>query len=568
MGSRTQVDAPAPAPRGSGSLIDRIRYALPHGQGLPEGDWRQRHKALLVLVFFHALAIPLFGISQGYGVIHSASEGGIVAILGAIALFTKERKPATAFVSLALLTSSALIVHFSRGAIEAHFHFFVMVVVLTLYEDWMPFLLAVTYVAIHHGVGGVLDASSVYNHEDAVAHPWKWAGIHAGFIAAAGLAAIAAWRLNEDVRHRLTAIVESSSDAIVTKGLDGTILSWNSGAEEIYGHSADEAIGQSMDLVLAPHRRAEEREIFARAREGEGVEDYETERVRTGGQIVDVSLTVSPIRDATGRIIGTSTIARDISERKRAEEDLKAAREEADRLKQEFFELVSHDLRTPLASIKGYSELLAGGAAGDLPVKAKQFIEVIERNTGRLERLVGDLLFAAQLDAGRFTFENDEVDLTTVVMDCVEAAVPRAEEEGIDLNVESHAGVHCRGDAGRLGQLLDNLISNAIKYTPEGGKVMVALEHRDGEAIITVQDTGMGIPEQEQEFLFNRFFRSSGAISNAIPGVGLGLTIVKAIAEAHGGTVAFDSKERLGTQFWVKLPEATVSEQAAVRVLE
>ena len=234
------------------------------------------------------------------------------------------------------------------------------------------------------------------------------------------------------------------------------------------------------------------------------------------------------------------------SERKRAEL-------EADRLKDEFFALVSHELRTPLTSIIGYLELVQEDADGLDPQSAR-FLQVVERNSRRLHRLVGDLLFVAQVEAGRLSLDTDAVPLAGVVADCVEAARPRAEENGVILRARTEEVGTLNGDGDRLGQMLDNLVSNAVKFTAEGGTVDVYLARRGDKALLEVRDSGIGIPDEEQHRLFQRFFRSSTATERAIPGVGLGLTISRAIVEAHGGTIGFESEEGRGTTFRVELP--------------
>jgi signal transduction histidine kinase len=184
-------------------VFSRVRAALPTGRTLPADEFQRRHKALLSLLWAHVVAIPIYGLSQGKSFGHCLVEGSTLAVIAVLAQFVvTDRKRGAILVSLGLMTASALVVHLSHGVIEAHFHFFVMVVVLTLYEDWVAFLVAVGYVLLHHGVGGALDPSSVYSHADAVQHPWRWAFIHAAFVAAAALAAIVAWRLNEDVREK------------------------------------------------------------------------------------------------------------------------------------------------------------------------------------------------------------------------------------------------------------------------------------------------------------------------------------------------------------------------------
>jgi PAS domain S-box-containing protein len=539
-------------------VLSRIHYALPSGHTLPDDAWERRHHGILTLLWMHVIGVPLFGMAEGYGVVHSIAEGGVViAVPALLATFLRSsRKVRAGLVSLGLLTSSALIVHFSGGYVEAHFHFFVMIVVLTLYEDWFPFLLAGAYVVIHHGLAGALDPKSVFNHPAAWAHPWRWAIIHAIFVSAAGVAAVLAWRLNEDMRRRLTSIVDSSDDAIFSTTLDGAIETWNRGAERIYGYSPDEIKGRHISILVPDGDPDKLPWTLQEARAGKSVENFEAVRVRKDGRRICVSLTTSVIWDTTGRAIGFSTIARDITERKRAAEELKEAQEEADRMKDEFFELISHDLRTPLASIKGYADLLASGDGGELPEQGRQFVEVIVRNTARLERLVDDLLFLAHVESGSFSVHRREVDLGRVASESVEAAKPRAEEKQIELKFESEPLTQVAGDEQRLGQLLDNLISNAIKYTPEGGRVETRLHRQNGSAEIEVKDSGIGIPPEEQHFLFKRFFRASTATDQSIPGVGLGLTIVKAIAEAHGGEIDVESAPGDGTTFRVKLPLA------------
>jgi PAS domain S-box-containing protein len=242
-----------------------------------------------------------------------------------------------------------------------------------------------------------------------------------------------------------------------------------------------------------------------------------------------------------------SAIVAEVLERRRAEA-------EAQRLKDEFFALVSHELRTPLTSIIGYLELLTDEEAGEVPPDQRRFLGVIERNARRLLRLVGDLLFVAQVEAGTLSLERREVDLDTVVREAVEAGRPRAEQAGVGLTASTDDVPPLEGDPERLAQVVDNLISNAVKFTPPGGEVTVRAGRRNGRALIEVQDTGMGIPAAEQERLFERFYRTESATERSIPGIGLGLSICRAIAEGHGGVIGVQSEEGEGTTFTVELP--------------
>jgi signal transduction histidine kinase len=236
--------------------------------------------------------------------------------------------------------------------------------------------------------------------------------------------------------------------------------------------------------------------------------------------------------------------------------DRRRAEREADRQKDAFFSLVSHELRTPLASIKGYLEVLREGEEGEPldPEERRSFLGIIERNAGRLERLVGDVLFVAGLDEGRLIIERTDVDLVRLARRAVEAAGPAVAPRRIRLGLEAESPGAVLGDPGRLGQALDALISNALKVTPDGGRVDVRVTRRGGAAVVEVADSGPGIPAEERERVFQRFFRTTGAARRQVQGVGLGLTVVKAIVDAHGGTVAVDGEDGRGAIFRVELP--------------
>ena len=233
---------------------------------------------------------------------------------------------------------------------------------------------------------------------------------------------------------------------------------------------------------------------------------------------------------------------------------------ELDRLKDEFLSLVSHELRTPLTSIRGYLDLVLDDEAGELNPEQRRFLLAVERNSGRLLRLVGDLLFVAQADAGRLMLDQGKVDLVALAAECVEGAMPAAAEKSIELVLATEPVPTLVGDRGRLAQVLDNLVSNALKFTPEGGGVEVSTKLNGEHVSVEVADTGIGIPVADQPRLFERFFRSSVANERAIPGTGLGLAIVQAIVEAHNGEIRIDSTVGRGTTFRVDLPLPTTAE--------
>jgi signal transduction histidine kinase len=225
--------------------------------------------------------------------------------------------------------------------------------------------------------------------------------------------------------------------------------------------------------------------------------------------------------------------------------------EAANSLKDEFLALVSHELRTPLTSIRGYSELLSDENLAD---EQQGYVEVIERNAARLLSLVERLLLMAKIQSGALPLELGEVVLDELIARSGEAAQPFAASKGVRLDIRSEPGIATKGDAVRLGQVIDNLVSNGIKYTPAGGAVSVTLTSNGDVATILVADTGIGIPAAEEEQVFGRFFRTSTARDSGIQGSGLGLAITRGIVEAHGGTIDFESVEGEGTTFRVTLP--------------
>ncbi len=245
----------------------------------------------------------------------------------------------------------------------------------------------------------------------------------------------------------------------------------------------------------------------------------------------------------------------DVTARREAELELErqnAQLRQLDNLKDEFVALVSHELRTPLTSIRGYLELMTEDT--NLTKEQTRFIETIDRNAQRLERVVGDLLFVAQVEAGKLSLEDGDVDLNTLVEEAVQAAQPSAAGKSIGLTAHLGQLPEIRGDRARLAQVLDNFISNAIKFTPGQGAVTVTTSALPGEVEVVVTDTGMGIPADELPLLFQRFFRAQRATAGAIPGTGLGLAIAKAIVTGHSGRIRVESEDGAGTTFRITLP--------------
>jgi signal transduction histidine kinase/HAMP domain-containing protein len=339
------------------------------------------------------------------------------------------------------------------------------------------------------------------------------------------------------------AVLDTTPDAIALLDGDGAVIVDNPPMRAV--RAAFAAQGTTLDprAPLAGARRdgagggADERGTDRR----EDVERRD-EVVLPGGRRTFARY-AAPVHDGRGRMIGRLLVVRDIT-----------AEREAERAKQDFFALVSHELRTPLTAILGYVELVLSDDGAPFPPEHAPHLEVIERNARRLVRLVGDLLFAAQVEGAPLLLEPGEVDLIALVRDAVELARCRAEEAGVALATELEPVDRCIGDRDRLAQVLDNLLSNALKFTPPGGRVVVRLASDEPFALLEVADTGVGIAEEDLPHLFDRFYRARNATSRSVPGLGLGLTIVRTIVEGHGGSVSVRSASGHGTVFTVLLP--------------
>jgi PAS domain S-box-containing protein len=381
----------------------------------------------------------------------------------------------------------------------------------------------------------------------------------------------------EALRAHLAAIIDSSDDAIISKTLEGIIRSWNAGAQRIFGYTADEAIGRPVLMLLPPDRSGEEAGILARLRAGERVDHFETVRVTKDGRHIDISLTVSPVKDSRGRIIGASKVARDITQQKQAERDLKIAKaladkavgekdalleserharsevERAGRLKDEFLANLSHELRTPLNAILGWSQILRNNPS---PEDVAQGMETIERNARAQVQIIEDLLDMSRIISGKVRLEVQRVDTTTLVRGAVESVKPAAEARGVRIQtvLDAFAGP-VSGDPNRLQQIFWNLLTNAIKFTPKGGRIHVVLERVNSHLEVSVTDTGEGIGAEFLPYVFERFRQAEGGTTRRHGGLGLGLAIVKQLVELHGGTVRAKSDgPGLGSTFIVMLP--------------
>jgi diguanylate cyclase (GGDEF)-like protein/PAS domain S-box-containing protein len=324
------------------SSLRRLKRLLPQGSTLPIESWRSRHRAILVLAGLHAVALPIYGLLLGYGLFHVLTEASAIAALVAIAAVAGRQgrlRVASSAASIALLTGSALTVHLSGGATEAHFHFFVVIVVLTLYEDWVPFLISLAYVGVHHGIGGMIDPQALYSTHEAQLHHWRYAGIHAGFVAAAGIAGVSAWKHNEQARGRALraereaewlyrSVVESLSEGVVLQGPDFRIRTANASAARILDSTVDQLTG---DYDIHAHRETiyedgtpwphEDLPAAIAARTGKVERDRVMGLRRRDGHITWISVTARPLT-REGRQWSVVTSFTDITDRKRAQADL------------------------------------------------------------------------------------------------------------------------------------------------------------------------------------------------------------------------------------------------------
>ena len=369
---------------------------------------------------------------------------------------------------------------------------------------------------------------------------------------------------NDATTSLLAAIVDSSDDAIVSKTLDGIITSWNRGAEKIFGYSAEEAIGQHITLIIPTARHGEENDVLARVRRGEKLDHFETVRQAKDGREVHISLTVSPVRDASGKIIGASKVARDITERKRAEEERerlasreRAARrsaEEANRLKDDFLATVSHELRNPLNSIVGWAGLLSSGKLNEQT--STRAIDAIMRAAQALDQIISDLLDVSRIISGRLRLDIRSMQLIEVLESAIETLRPAADAKQIRLQpLLDPAASPMAGDPDRLRQVFWNLLSNAVKFTPKDGRIQIISQRIDSHIEVNVCDSGRGIEPQLLPYVFDRFRQGDSGTNRQSSGLGLGLAIVRSLVELHGGTVSAQSDgPGQGACFTIKLP--------------
>jgi PAS domain S-box-containing protein len=369
----------------------------------------------------------------------------------------------------------------------------------------------------------------------------------------------------EEARSRLAAIVESSDDAIVTKSLDGTITSWNKGAERMFGYSAEEIVGRPITMLAAPGSLDDPLGILERIRRGERVEHYETLRRTKDGRSLFVSLAVSPVRDAAGRIIGASKIARDITEHKRLEEALRDRTRqlaEADRRKDEFLAMLGHELRNPLGPIRNAVQILR--LRGPAEPVLQQSRDIIERQATHMARLIDDLLDVSRIAHGKVLLRKEVLDLVEVVRVTAMDYRSSLEATGLTLDLQlPDEPLWVKGDSTRLAQVVGNVLHNASKFTDPGGCVTVRVTQADSgdTAVIAVRDTGIGMDRKTLAQVFETFRQAENSQARSRGGLGLGLALVKGLVDLHDGSVQATSEGLgRGSEITIRLPKERTPE--------
>ncbi|MHB8720713.1 MAG: PAS domain S-box protein [Steroidobacteraceae bacterium] len=357
-------------------------------------------------------------------------------------------------------------------------------------------------------------------------------------------------KLAEEAQARLVAVIASSDDSIISMTLEGVVLSWNRGAELMYGYSPGEMIGHTTAVLIPENRLDEEPAILRRIRAGERIEHFETVRRRKDGGLLDVSIAVSPIEDTRGNIIGASKITRDITESKRAE----AALRETDRRKDEFLATLAHELRNPLAPIR--QAALISRAEGATEAQKRWSHDVISRQVHHMSLLLDDLLDVSRITRGTLELRLEMADLRDIVDAAVEAARPSidAKRHCFSAQLPDHP-LQILVDPLRMAQILTNLLTNAAKYTDPGGQIELRAHFNDQQVTVAVTDSGIGIPPDAIKSLFEMFSQVKSAQDRSEGGLGIGLALAKGLVELHGGNIeARSAGVGRGSQFIMRLP--------------
>jgi PAS domain S-box-containing protein len=572
--------------------LTRLWSVVPYGGSLPEPVWRARLQFLVGLTWFHAAVIAMIGPVLGYRwalnpgallqdgtVLHTIAEGAIVGFFAALAGWRRASRTVQATaVGFGLLSSSAILVHLSGGYIELHFHFFVMLVFLALLQDWTPYILAVAYVAIHHGVIGVLWPRDVYNHPAAFDAPWTWAGIHAFFVLWSCLGSVIAWRFNEQASAQTAMILEAVGEGIFGLDRDGNVTFLNRGAANMLGTDARLAVGRHIGHIMR-HTRADGARIspetcplLGPVRDGTSRHASEERFERMDGASFQVDYVSAPILER-GVVTGVVVTFQDITVRKGSEAELQrshARLEEAlaqlkatqrQVLQQERLRAVgqmasgiAHDFNNSLTPIMSYSELLLQNPDRLDPEQTERYMKVIHTAACDAAAVVRRLreLYRERAEAP----PHSAVDVVGCVEEAIALTQPRWKSQalasGITINIltEFEGTPYLAGDAAEIREALTNLIFNAVDAMPRGGTITIRACTEGDLVRLEVEDTGTGMTEDIRARCTEPFFSTKGP-----HGSGLGLAMVVAIVDRHRGRCTIESEPARGTRIILRLPQ-------------
>jgi PAS domain S-box-containing protein len=360
---------------------------------------------------------------------------------------------------------------------------------------------------------------------------------------------------SQEAVNRLAAIVRDSDDAITGKDLEGNIISWNKGAEKLYGYTAEEVVGKNVSFLLPPEKQTETKEVLLKVKEGRPVEHFQTIRKRKDGSLVDVSITASPVRGRDGKVVAVSIVARDTTKEK-----------QIDKAKTEFVSLASHQLRTPLSTIRWYSEMVMSGDVGAINDEQKKYLSEIYKANQRMIDLVNALLNTSRIELGTFMINPEPVDLKKIAGNALEELQEKIAHKHLQVNDGSNPNIPIIPLDSKLTHIIfQNLLSNAVKYTRDNGSITwsILLDNDSGFArlptdkkyvLIKVADNGLGIPFDAQDKIFTKLYRADNVREADPEGTGLGLYLAKSIVEHASGQIWFESKPDQGATFYVALP--------------
>ncbi|MFO0732596.1 MAG: ATP-binding protein [Nitrospiraceae bacterium] len=532
------------------SLLQEILSGLPRGGSLKQPTWRNRHRGILLILWCHALGVAAFGLYLGVETVTCLGVGGLLAGLATAAqLPIVPRRVQSAIATCGLMTASAILVHFSGGYIELHFHFFVMMPLIVLYQDWIPFLVGLIYVVVDHGLIGTYFPTLVYNHHAAQTQPWTWALVHGAFILAESAALLYFWRINEvaqieamESEARTRMVIETALDAVVTTDATGTITGWNAQAELMFEISRGETIGRSLTtyLLAAPSQDEPTPPLSLPKPLPGAILNRRVEMVgrSSSGQTFPVEIAMSCL--AIGGTQHFTVFIQDISARKEQEAALcqaKSAAESANVAKSHFLANMSHEIRTPMNAVLGMTELLL---ATQLEGKQRRYAETVHQSGKNLLHIINDILDFSKIEAGRMDLEHIPYNLRDVVAETLELYREQAAKRGLALSatVAENVPALCQGDPYRVRQIVTNLMGNALKFTERGGVSVTVTLHavRRDRIVAEVRDTGIGIPLESQAKIFDSFSQADGSTTRKYGGTGLGLAIVKQLVELMGAT--------------------------------